>query len=138
MESKLLHRDEEVRRIGTQLEIARSNQFHDLGETTGETVITADQAASRYPLVKQRVDQLEYQIEHLHDYVNTLEIKCGAFIKDREAIVHVHEEERLNYSQLLEKEKENNETLIKNIKHLERMVSDLDRAANKKSIINII
>lgn len=134
LETKLMDRDNEINRIGLQLEIARTNQFAELNESKEDCMINTDNTGSRYLLVKKRVEQLEYQIDNLQDYIGTLEVKCTNFVKEREAIANAHDNEIIQTQIILKKELENNENLTRNIGKLEKWNKELDKSLSKTGL----
>ena len=74
-------KDRELLRLGTQLEVSRSQQFGALQPTNANPVINAkgDMVSSRnagiqeLPEAHERIEQLEVQIEYLQDHVDALE-----------------------------------------------------------------
>ena len=131
LQLKIRNRDTENQRIGTQLEVARSNQFNNLGAgpaVTSDGPINANEAAYKLPIAKQRIEQLEVQLEHLHDYTSSLEKRIEDFDTDRENLVRLHDDEKATHIKQLDKERQNNEALVKNVNKLERMVSEFEKS----------
>ncbi len=77
-------KDREVIRLGTQLEVSRSQQFGALQPTStfnanptiggnGELIMTRNSGIKELPEAHERIEQLEVQIEYLQDHVDALE-----------------------------------------------------------------
>jgi hypothetical protein len=66
LKTSLINRDSEIKRLGAQLESSKVHQFDYLQNNKVEGM-------TQNPASRQRVDQLEMQIEQLHEYVENLE-----------------------------------------------------------------
>lgn len=78
-------RDREITRLGAQLEVSRSQQFgalqptHVLNPTVNEQgELTSNRTGSfkELPAARERIEQLEVQIEYLQDHIDALEKVC--------------------------------------------------------------
>lgn len=74
-------KDRELIRLGTQLEVSRSQQFGAFQPTNinpvvidkGELVSGRNAGIKELPVAHERIEQLEVQIEYLQDHVDALE-----------------------------------------------------------------
>ncbi|KAJ1569318.1 hypothetical protein HK096_003479, partial [Nowakowskiella sp. JEL0078] len=138
---QLKKREEEITRIGTQLEIARAQQFSSipLGAPTLTSVKDRSNSDStgiiNLSSAKQRIEQLEMQIEYLQEHIFTLEKEQTKFDQEKESIVTKCEEETREAKEELKKEHERAMKMVQNLAKLENMVRDLEEPTIiKKSI----
>lgn len=72
---QVIQRDHEIKRLGVQLEIARSQQWGGSGGGGNTEFTTTGSSASINDInvAKRRIDQLEMQIEHLQEHIENVE-----------------------------------------------------------------
>lgn len=127
-------KDRELIRLGTQLEVSRSQQFGALQPTNANPVITGsgEIVSSRnvdikeLPAAHQRIEQLELQIEYLQDHVDALEKELASFEADKKEEIEAYRIERDEMAEGLSIEKQRCDGLLKSLDSLQKMVKELE------------
>ncbi|KAJ3127363.1 hypothetical protein HK098_006447 [Nowakowskiella sp. JEL0407] len=123
-------REEEISRLGAQLEIARAQQFSSIpigsqplstfkNRTTSDIADIADLSVA-----KQRIEQLELQIEYLQEHIFSLEKEQVNYDQDKDKVVSKYEKETKKLQEELNEERERASKMILNLSRLETMVSN--------------
>ncbi|KAJ3033382.1 hypothetical protein HK097_004862, partial [Rhizophlyctis rosea] len=142
---QLTRRDQEITRLGVQLENARSQQQFFAASTykhkgssgggggengsreEGGDHQIGTQQINELPRARARIEQLELQIEYLQEYVEGLEKESTSHESEKQAIHAAANEEKAAISAELAREKERVEGLLRNLERLEGMVGELER-----------
>ncbi|KAJ3414954.1 hypothetical protein HDV05_005785 [Chytridiales sp. JEL 0842] len=129
---QLTKREQEIIRLGAQLELSRSQQFTTTKglpagvlRTDGVPSETLD-SIHQLPIARQRIEHLEYQILHLQEYIESLEKDQAKFAEEREAYIRNYEDEKRLFTIELEKEREKNAALLQATTKLDKLVAELD------------
>lgn len=145
LRNQVSQRDSEIKRLGTQLEVARSQQFavarqEPLQKYEPITVKSggseeedkAFQAQTELPQAQVRIQQLETHVEYLQEHIGDLESEAATFDRERRRLkAHISKEQQ-HLEEELQRERARNATLVKNLNKLEKLVSDLQRLAAAK------
>ncbi|KAJ3035122.1 hypothetical protein HDV00_004293 [Rhizophlyctis rosea] len=153
LENQLAKRDQEIERLGAQLEVARSQQFasgltsglgsHGYnatratgGQKNGNEGIAANaHVPQSHELLaaKARVEQLELQMEFLQEHIEGLEKEASLFEDEKKNICSASKDGTAKMSADLAREKERCAGLLKNLQHLEKMVDEMKGTISKRS-----
>ncbi|KAJ3396651.1 hypothetical protein HDU92_002277 [Lobulomyces angularis] len=136
LQDKIVKKDQEIQRLGIQLEISRSQQWGGSAGVGGSVDLLTSGSSleiNDLGLAKRRIDQLEMQLEQLQEHIQLLEADISKFEEEKKLILESCDDERKLVENDLEQEKIKNGALLKNLSKLEIMVSDLDRIKNSSS-----
>ncbi|KAL5033378.1 hypothetical protein BDV3_000368 [Batrachochytrium dendrobatidis] len=139
---QLAKREREIQRLGAQLEVSRSQQFGapqnistvPLSNTTKSTSQSSPaRRGTSYTAgivdietAKDRIEQLEIQIEYLQEHIDTLEKELSQAGVERDVVQAAIINERDHLREDLKEEQEKTKGLMENLTQLERMVNELD------------
>ncbi|KAJ3300836.1 hypothetical protein HK104_000030 [Borealophlyctis nickersoniae] len=127
---QLTKREQEIQRLGAQLEISRAQQFSTVAYTKQPTTngdVTGDRQPSIHelPIAKQRIEQLELQIEYLQEHIEGLEKEVSGFDEEKQTLYAALDEEKRVLAEELQRERERSAGLMKNLGKLEGLVNEL-------------
>ncbi|KAI9204904.1 uncharacterized protein BJ171DRAFT_91369 [Polychytrium aggregatum] len=131
---QLSKREQEIQRLGTELEVCRAQQFGTVPEGTLPLSSIKDPGTSEtalindLPVARQRIEQLEMQIEYLQEHIDELEKELAGQEGEKMNIFAAFDEEKRLLNQDLQKEKSRSEGLVRNLNRLESMVQDLSKS----------
>ncbi|KAI9357687.1 hypothetical protein DFJ73DRAFT_190585 [Zopfochytrium polystomum] len=131
---QLAKREQEILRLGAQLELSRAQQFSNVqlsGRPAGvfrDEEPPADLAESihQLPIARQRISQLEYQIDCLQEHIDFLEKERSSVEEERAIFKQGFEDQVRVFQQELEKEREKSATLLRATAKMEKLVDELD------------
>ncbi|KAJ3105156.1 hypothetical protein HDU97_008438 [Phlyctochytrium planicorne] len=143
LKDQLTLREQEIVRLGTQLEISRAQQFSSI-QVSGKPVgvvrgdgapIDPAESIHLLPVARERIEQLEQQVEHLLEQIDSLEKERAQAETDKDEHVLQVDAEKKNMEEELRKERQRNAGLIRSMSKLENMLAeynamDLDGASN--------
>ncbi|KAJ3136723.1 hypothetical protein HK100_001477 [Physocladia obscura] len=126
-------REQEIMRLGAQLELSRAQQFSSvqiegrpLGYLRDEGApLTPAETIHQLPLARQRISQLELQIEHLQEHIDSLEKERAGVSDEKAQFALGFEDERRFLKMEIEEEREKNIKMLEATKELEKMVGEL-------------
>ncbi|KAJ3027259.1 UNVERIFIED_CONTAM: hypothetical protein HDU68_004174 [Siphonaria sp. JEL0065] len=127
-------REQEIMRLGAQLELSRAQQFSNVqvhGKPLGymrDEGAPLDPAESihQLPIARARIEQLESQIEHLQAHIDMLEQERAGVVDEKAAFSQGFKDEREFLKQELEAEREKNGAMLAATRKLEKMVAGLE------------
>ncbi|KAI8612686.1 hypothetical protein BC830DRAFT_1135558 [Chytriomyces sp. MP71] len=130
------NRDQEIMRLGAQLEVSRSQQFSNvqvhgrpLGVERNEGApLDPIESIHQLPIARQRIEQLEMQIEHLQEHIDSLEKERANVTQEKKEFAQSHTDQRRFLQQDLDDERAKTAGLLAAMTKLERMVEDLHAA----------
>ena len=75
LSDQVLTRDQEIKRLGVQLEIAKIEQFSgiSLGDQNNLSKVGSSVSINDINIAKRRIDQLESHVENIQEYTEGLE-----------------------------------------------------------------
>ncbi|KAJ3156687.1 hypothetical protein HDU86_003911 [Geranomyces michiganensis] len=139
---QVVHREEEISRLGSQLELARSQQF-----TTLPFTATAAKSASDgteltgsvntlsnvhdLPVARKRIEQLELQLTHMQEHTENLEKEIATHGEEKRALHRNLQEERKEIEAELQTERARVRDMAHSITTLERMLGALGDTRRK-------
>jgi hypothetical protein len=126
---QLSKRDQEIIRIGAQLELARAKVF---GMERSKSPIKGQSENNIAGIIdmntaNDRIRQLEIQIEYLQEHIDSLEKELAALEQGHSAVHSGIIKERDQMARDLESERVKSKELLKNLQKLEQLVSDLNQ-----------
>ncbi|KAI9329162.1 hypothetical protein BDR26DRAFT_939468 [Obelidium mucronatum] len=127
-------REQEIMRLGAQLELSRAQQFSNVqvhGKPLGymrDEGAPLDPAESihQLPIARARIEQLESQIEHLQAHIDMLEQERAGVVEEKAAFAQGFKDERAFLKTELEAERDKNAAMLAATRRLEKMVADLE------------
>ncbi|KAI9326533.1 hypothetical protein BDR26DRAFT_924399, partial [Obelidium mucronatum] len=127
-------REQEIMRLGAQLELSRAQQFSNVqvhGKPLGymrDEGAPLDPAESihQLPIARARIEQLESQIEHLQAHIDMLEQERAGVVEEKAAFAQGFKDEREFLKTELEAERDKNAAMLAATRRLEKMVADLE------------
>jgi len=127
LQDQVQKRDQEIKRLGVQLEISRAQQWGgSISHPSNPTITSSSLGIHDLPVAKRRIDQLEQQIELLQEHIEDLEKQVGGFQDEKKLIYDTCLEERQAVENELEQCTVKNNALVRNLGKLEEMVRDLE------------
>lgn len=128
LHDQVVKRDQEIKRLGVQLEISRAQQWGGSAvvQQAGTSIGIDD-----LPLAKRRIDQLEQQIELLQEHAESLEKEIGNFNEEKRLIYETCNVDKEAVEKELEACKTRNNALVRNLGKLEEMINDLEDMKSK-------
>ncbi|KAL2915535.1 hypothetical protein HK105_204937 [Polyrhizophydium stewartii] len=136
---QLSKREREIQRLGAQLEIARAQQYgpapvqrSEKDNPSKQHIKGSSRTAGIHDIetAKDRIDQLEIQVEYLQDHIDGLEKELATYEAERGTVQTAFVSERDQLASDLQAERERTAGLLKNLSKLESMVNDLNLARN--------
>ncbi|KXS21394.1 hypothetical protein M427DRAFT_318450 [Gonapodya prolifera JEL478] len=134
LHSQLSGRDQEIQRLGAQLEVAQSQQLvHPVSRarspgppsgTKTEVEMSTD-TTLELPAARRRVAQLETQVEYLQEHVEDLEKELSTLSQSRLASLSAAQARTAELEEDLARERERTGALLKNLNRLEGMVNEM-------------
>eukprot|EP00842_Homolaphlyctis_polyrhiza_P003827 jgi/Hompol1/4445/HPOL_000207-RA len=137
---QLAKREREIQRLGAQLEVARAQQFGAAQHLRAANATNGTRSPSKQdPLsdqlkassrtagivdlhtAKDRIEQLEIQIEYLQEHIDGLEKELAVFERERDTIQSAFVNDRDNLAAELRNERERTAGLLQNLAKLEAM-----------------
>ncbi|KAJ3175827.1 hypothetical protein HDU87_005655 [Geranomyces variabilis] len=139
---QVVHREEEISRLGSQLELARSQQFTTLPftataakSTSNGTELTGSVNVSPnihdLPVARKRIEQLELQLTHMQEHTESLEKEISAHGEEKRALHRTLQEERKGIEKELQTERARVRDMAHSITALERMLGTLGHTRGK-------
>ncbi|TPX46008.1 hypothetical protein SeMB42_g03840 [Synchytrium endobioticum] len=142
LREQVARREQESARLGAQLEVARAQQFstvppgaRPLHEIRGDEPGHSETAGIRdLTVARQRIEQLEMQVEYLQEHVDGLEKELSSYEAGQQTMLAIKEDELQALQLDLNREKERGDGLLKNLNKLEGMLHELQglKAASPK------
>ncbi|KAJ3299289.1 hypothetical protein HDU76_006357, partial [Blyttiomyces sp. JEL0837] len=138
---QLNKREQEILRLGAQLEVSRAQQFSSV-QVSGRPVglfrddgapIDPAESIHQLPIARQRIEQLEQQIEYLQEHIESLEKEQSEVDETKQAFIYRVEDEKRALIEDLKKEREKSASLLRGATKLEKMVEEL--SAMRDSLI---
>ena len=135
LREQIAKRDMEIKRLGAQLEVSRSQQFGAYQPTTHPNTFSVDTqgqltkpsgGATNITAARERIEQLEIQVEYLQDHSDALERELGQFESLKKEEISAYKNARDKMSEDLKLEKERSDGLLKNLTKLQQLVNNLD------------
>ncbi|TPX64074.1 hypothetical protein SpCBS45565_g06173 [Spizellomyces sp. 'palustris'] len=126
---KLGNREQEMERLGAQLEIARAQQFSTVPLSSGTREGGVDgkvQNIQDLNVARQRIEQLEMQLEYLQEHVEGLEKEISAHDEEKQTLYATLDAEKQSLGQQLARERDRTKGLLNSVDKLERMVEQND------------
>ncbi|KNC96052.1 uncharacterized protein SPPG_08646 [Spizellomyces punctatus DAOM BR117] len=126
---KLENREQEMERLGAQLEIARAQQFSTVPLSSGTREGGVDgkvQNIQDLNVARQRIEQLEMQLEYLQEHVEGLEKEISAHDEEKQNLYATLDAEKQSLAQQLARERDRTKGLMNSVDKLERMVEQND------------
>ncbi|KAJ3235721.1 hypothetical protein HDU81_000202 [Chytriomyces hyalinus] len=137
--SQVKGRDQEIMRLGAQLEVSRAQQFSNIQVHGRPLGVQRDEGAPsepadsihQLPLARQRIEQLEMQIEHLQEHIDTLERERAGVTEEKMEFAQGYQDEIRFLKQELEAERSKHLEVLKGMTSLEKKVRDLNVAHDR-------
>nr|KAJ3420272.1 v-type proton ATPase 16 kDa proteolipid subunit 2 [Polyrhizophydium stewartii] len=127
---QLSKREREIQRLGAQLEIARAQQYgpapvqrSEKDNPSKQHIKGSSRTAGIHDIetAKDRIDQLEIQVEYLQDHIDGLEKELATYEAERGTVQTAFVSERDQLASDLQAERERTAGLLKNLSKLESM-----------------
>ncbi|KAI8831298.1 hypothetical protein BJ741DRAFT_617217 [Chytriomyces cf. hyalinus JEL632] len=137
--SQVKGRDQEIMRLGAQLEVSRAQQFSNIQVHGRPLGVQRDEGAPsepadsihQLPLARQRIEQLEMQIEHLQEHIDTLERERAGVTEEKMEFAQGYQDEIRFLKQEIEAERAKHVEVLKGMTSLEKKVRDLNVAHDR-------
>ncbi|KAJ3322105.1 hypothetical protein HDV06_003556 [Boothiomyces sp. JEL0866] len=135
LKDQLEKREFEITRLGSELQLARADQFVAKQHITRPTESRNGNVSrnsvrnigiSDLETAKDRIEQLEIQTEYLQEHINGLEKEVEGLENTKSMVQSSFVEEKRTLAQKLGEERETNAKLMKNLENLEKMVNELN------------
>ncbi|KAJ3201675.1 hypothetical protein HDU82_007932, partial [Entophlyctis luteolus] len=88
--------------------------------------LTPAESIHQLPIARERISQLELQIEHLQEHIDTLEKERAGVKEEKASFAQAFEDERRFLKMEIEEEREKNLKMLDATTRLEKMVSELN------------
>ncbi|KAJ3257999.1 hypothetical protein HK103_004133 [Boothiomyces macroporosus] len=135
LKDQLEKREFEITRLGSELQLARADQFVAKQHITRPTESRNGNISrssmrnigiSDLETAKDRIEQLEIQTEYLQEHINGLEKEVEDLENTKSMVQSSFVEEKRELAQKLAQERERNAKLMENLENVEKMVNQLN------------
>ncbi|KAI8906492.1 hypothetical protein DFJ77DRAFT_190419 [Powellomyces hirtus] len=119
---QLDNREQEIKRLGSQLEIARAQQFTTIPFDNLPDNGNKVQKIHDLDVARKRIEQLEVQLHHMQEHTESLEKEISTHDEEKQTLYKAMSTEKRDMADELQRERQRAKDLAQSMATLERMV----------------
>ncbi|KAI8809575.1 hypothetical protein BJ742DRAFT_771051 [Cladochytrium replicatum] len=136
---QLHRREQELQRIMAELDLARAQQFSTVSAASRTYLDSKGSMASDRAefhdvnTAKQRIEQLEMQVEYLQEHIDSVEKEVTVFEEEKKELIQIFNEEKAQLESDIQLERNRGAGLMRNLTKLENMLQSLSKPKAAKA-----